>query len=134
MWWGLASGTVDTGDFEFEPVIEDIQTLNEWSLEGRLEVTATSLATYPQIQLIKSDYRDWIRTDSGRYDLIHVDIVHTYAATYECGLWSARHSQCTLFHDTESFPDVKRAVSDIARQTNKEFYNFHLYYGLGIVV
>jgi hypothetical protein len=96
--------------------------------------TAASLATYPQIQLIKSDYRDWIRTDSGRYDLIHVDIVHTYAATYECGLWSARHSQCTLFHDTESFPDVKRAVSDIARQTNKEFYNFPLYYGLGIVV
>src|SRR5438270_117373 len=46
MWWGLASGTVDTRGFEFEPVIEDIQTLNEWALEGRLEVTAISLATY----------------------------------------------------------------------------------------
>jgi 1,4-dihydroxy-6-naphthoate synthase len=50
MWWGLASGTVDTGDFEFEPVIEDIQTLNEWALEGRLEVSAISLATYPLVQ------------------------------------------------------------------------------------
>ena len=50
MFWGLASGTVDTRGFEFEPVIEDIQTLNEWSLEGRLEVTATSLATYPLVQ------------------------------------------------------------------------------------
>src|SRR3977135_3619132 len=40
MFWGLASGTVDPRGFEFEPVIEDIQTLNEWSLEGRLEVTA----------------------------------------------------------------------------------------------
>jgi 1,4-dihydroxy-6-naphthoate synthase len=50
MWWGLASGTVDTGGFEFEPVIDDIQTLNEWALEGRLEVTAISLATYPLVQ------------------------------------------------------------------------------------
>jgi 1,4-dihydroxy-6-naphthoate synthase len=50
MWWGLASATVDTRGFEFEPVIEDIQTLNEWALEGRLEVTAISLATYPLVQ------------------------------------------------------------------------------------
>ena len=50
MFWGLASGTVDPRGYDFEPVIEDIQTLNEWSLEGRLEVTATSLATYPLVQ------------------------------------------------------------------------------------
>jgi 1,4-dihydroxy-6-naphthoate synthase len=50
MFWGLASGTVDTRGHEFEPVTEDIQTLNEWSLEGRLEVTAMSLATYPLVQ------------------------------------------------------------------------------------
>ena len=50
MFWGLASGTVDPRGFQFEPVIEDIQTLNEWSLEGRLEVTAVSLATYPFVQ------------------------------------------------------------------------------------
>src|SRR5215471_13471540 len=40
MYWGIASGSVDRRGFDFEPVIEDIQTLNEWSLEGRLEVTA----------------------------------------------------------------------------------------------
>jgi 1,4-dihydroxy-6-naphthoate synthase len=50
MFWGLASGIVDARGFEFEPVIEDTQTLNEWSLEGRLEVTAMSLATYPLVQ------------------------------------------------------------------------------------
>jgi 1,4-dihydroxy-6-naphthoate synthase len=50
MFWGLASGTVDTRGYEFEPVVTDIQTLNEWSLEGRLEVTAMSLATYPLVQ------------------------------------------------------------------------------------
>jgi 1,4-dihydroxy-6-naphthoate synthase len=50
MFWGLASGTVDARGYRFEPVIEDIQTLNEWSLEGRLEVTAMSAATYPLVQ------------------------------------------------------------------------------------
>jgi 5,8-dihydroxy-2-naphthoate synthase len=49
MYWGLASGTVDARGYEFEPVVADIQTLNEWSLEGRLEVTAMSLATYPLV-------------------------------------------------------------------------------------
>jgi 1,4-dihydroxy-6-naphthoate synthase len=50
MFWGLASGRVDPGDFEFEHVLEGIQTLNEWALEGRLEVTAISLHTYPFVQ------------------------------------------------------------------------------------
>src|ERR671913_1430797 len=50
MFWGLASGRVDPGRFEFEHVLADIQTLNEWALEGRLEVTAISLHTYPFVQ------------------------------------------------------------------------------------
>jgi 5,8-dihydroxy-2-naphthoate synthase len=50
MVWGLASGRVDPRDFTFEWVPADIQTLNQWALEGRLEVTALSLATYPLVQ------------------------------------------------------------------------------------
>jgi 1,4-dihydroxy-6-naphthoate synthase len=50
MAWGLVSGRVDSRGFEFEFVPEDIQVLNEWALEGRLEVTALSLATYPLVQ------------------------------------------------------------------------------------
>src|SRR5436190_16154409 len=50
MAWGLVSGTVDSRGFEFEFVPEDIQVLNEWALDGRLEVTALSLATYPLVQ------------------------------------------------------------------------------------
>ena len=98
------------------------------------EVTSTKLSRFENIHLHKNDFRDWIKNDQKNYDLVHVDIVHTYEATYECGLWSARHSTCTLFHDTESFPEVRRAVYDIARQTKKRFYNYPLYHGLGIVV
>src|SRR6202007_3119809 len=50
MFWGLASGTVDTRGYEFEPVIDDIQSLNERALEGELEVTAMSAATYPLVR------------------------------------------------------------------------------------
>ena len=50
MFWGLAKGRVDTGEFEFEHVLSDIETLNKWALEGRLEVTAISLHTYPFVQ------------------------------------------------------------------------------------
>ncbi|MCC6224260.1 MAG: ABC transporter substrate-binding protein [Thermoleophilia bacterium] len=50
MFWGLASGRADPRGFEFEHVLEGIQTLNEWALEGRLEVSAISLHTYPFVQ------------------------------------------------------------------------------------
>ena len=50
MFWALASGAIDTRGFEFEHVLRDIQTLNEWALEGKLEVTALSLHAYPLVQ------------------------------------------------------------------------------------
>jgi 1,4-dihydroxy-6-naphthoate synthase len=50
MFWGLASGEVDPGRFEFEHVLKDIQTLNTWALDGKLEVSAISLAAYPLVQ------------------------------------------------------------------------------------
>jgi 1,4-dihydroxy-6-naphthoate synthase len=50
MFWALAEGRIDTRGFEFEHVLADIQTLNEWALEGRLEVTALSLHAFPYVQ------------------------------------------------------------------------------------
>ena len=50
MFWALAADKIDTRGFEFEHVLNDIQTLNEWALEGRLETTAISLHAYPYVQ------------------------------------------------------------------------------------
>jgi 1,4-dihydroxy-6-naphthoate synthase len=50
MFWALAAGEIDLRGFEFEHVLRDIQTLNEWAFEGRLEVTAISLHSYPFVQ------------------------------------------------------------------------------------
>jgi len=50
MFWALAAGRVDTRGLEFEQVLQDIQTLNEWAREARLEVTALSAHAYPFVQ------------------------------------------------------------------------------------
>jgi 5,8-dihydroxy-2-naphthoate synthase len=50
MFWALAEDKIDTRGFEFEHVLRDIQTLNEWALEGKLETTAISLHAYPYVQ------------------------------------------------------------------------------------
>jgi 5,8-dihydroxy-2-naphthoate synthase len=50
MFWALMEGRIDTRGFAFEQVTADIQTLNTWALEGRLEVTALSLHAYPFVQ------------------------------------------------------------------------------------
>ena len=50
MFWALAEGAIDTRGFEFEHVLRDIQTLNEWALDGKLETTAISLHAYPHVQ------------------------------------------------------------------------------------
>jgi hypothetical protein len=98
------------------------------------EETVERLSGFDNIDLRRSDYKDWIKTDDTYYNLIHVDIIHTYADTFACGFWSAMHSKCAIFHDTESFPAVKQAVRDISRQTGKSFYNFGECNGLGILV
>jgi 1,4-dihydroxy-6-naphthoate synthase len=50
MYWALTTDLVDPRGFEFEQVLGDIQTLNQWARAGRLEVTAISLAAYPFVQ------------------------------------------------------------------------------------
>lgn len=50
MFWAISEGRVDSRGFAFEHVLRDIQTLNEWAMEGRLEVSAISLHAYPFVQ------------------------------------------------------------------------------------
>jgi len=96
--------------------------------------TKKSLSEFENIKLFRSDYKDWIKEENDQYDFAHVDIVHNYKETYECGLWAVKHSKCCIFHDTDSFPEVRRAVFDIAKITGKKAYNYPYHNGLGIIV
>ena len=48
MFWGLASGAVES-NYEFEHILRDIQTLNEWAMEGKLESTAISVHAFSHV-------------------------------------------------------------------------------------
>ncbi len=48
MFWGLAKGEVKT-DYEFEHILKDIQTLNEWAMEGKLESSAVSVHAFAYV-------------------------------------------------------------------------------------
>jgi 1,4-dihydroxy-6-naphthoate synthase len=49
MFYGLASGAVDTGDFEVHQVLADIETLNRAAFDGAYEVTAASFHAYAHL-------------------------------------------------------------------------------------
>jgi 1,4-dihydroxy-6-naphthoate synthase len=49
MFYGLAKGLLDTGPYQFEHVLQDIQTLNERAKSGELEITAISIHAYPYV-------------------------------------------------------------------------------------
>ncbi len=45
----LVNGKIDTGEFIFEPVLEDVQTLNKWAIEGKLDISKISYGVLPLV-------------------------------------------------------------------------------------
>ena len=55
----LVNRKIDTGAFEFEVVLEDVQTLNRWAMEKKLDISKISYGVWPQLQ------NDYSLLDSG---------------------------------------------------------------------
>jgi 1,4-dihydroxy-6-naphthoate synthase len=55
----LVNRKIDTGDFEFEVILEDVQTLNRWALEKKLDISKVSYGVWPLLQ------KDYSLLDSG---------------------------------------------------------------------
>ena len=100
---------------------------------GTEQLVRSILTAFPQIELIADDYAHFITTCDKQYDLIHVDIIHTYEDTFKCGRWAIDHAPCVIFHDTDSFPGVRQAVEAIAEEVGAVAYNYPKHYGLGII-
>jgi 1,4-dihydroxy-6-naphthoate synthase len=45
----LVNKKIDTADLEFEAILEDVQTLNQWAIEGRLNITKLSYGVLPLV-------------------------------------------------------------------------------------
>lgn len=50
MFYGLAAGLVDTEGLQFEHILADIQSLNDWAREGRIDCTAISVHAYSYVR------------------------------------------------------------------------------------
>ena len=42
----LVNKKIDTGGLEFETILEDVETLNEWALQGKLDITKLSFPAF----------------------------------------------------------------------------------------
>ncbi|HQY10656.1 MAG: 1,4-dihydroxy-6-naphthoate synthase [Ferruginibacter sp.] len=45
----LVNNKIDTGGLEVDAVLEDVQTLNEWAMEGKLDITKLSYGVLPLV-------------------------------------------------------------------------------------
>ncbi|MBS1748355.1 MAG: 1,4-dihydroxy-6-naphthoate synthase [Bacteroidetes bacterium] len=50
----LVNKKIGTGELEFEPLLEDVQTLNQWAIEGKLDISKISYGVLP---LVLSQYK-----------------------------------------------------------------------------
>jgi hypothetical protein len=99
--------------------------------------TCSYISQWSHVEIFKESYEEFFANHDlvkEKWDMAHIDIVHTYDATFECGKKTINRCGCVIFHDTESFPDVKRACLDLSEQMNMDFYNYPHCHGLGIIV
>src|SRR6476619_6211025 len=45
----MVNGKIDTGDLQFEVMLEDVQTLNEWAMAGKTDITKISYGVLPLV-------------------------------------------------------------------------------------
>jgi predicted O-methyltransferase YrrM len=110
--------------------------VNSGGKEYFYDYTKELLKSYKNIELTSSDYQSYFKLMdvNERFDLIHIDIIHTYEDTFACGDMALEHCNAVIFHDTISFSDVYDACSDLADKHNCLFYNYEESHGLGILI
>jgi 1,4-dihydroxy-6-naphthoate synthase len=45
----LVNKKINTEDFDFEVMLEDVQTLNEWTIQGKLDISKISYGALPLV-------------------------------------------------------------------------------------
>jgi hypothetical protein len=135
--FGVLEGYSTTALANYFKRVIGVDTFSEFCNGNTLESVKDSLENWPNIELVKQSYEDFIKGNKNRYDLIHVDISnpdHNYRTTYECGKWAVAHSYCVLFHDTIAFPDVMMVCEDLSQECDFDFYHYAVDNGLGILI
>lgn len=132
--WGYSTSAIANYFNSVIGVDTFIGDVNAGFRPNHYKETQENLKDFKNIKLIQSDYKDFIKENNDYYDLIHIDIVHNYHDTYNCGEWAVQHSNVVIFHDTVSFHEVRMACEHLSVNFNFEFYNYKDSFGLGILV
>lgn len=124
----LVNNKIDTGGIEVDVVLEDVQTLNEWALQGKLDISKISYGVLP---LVLGHYivlpaggalgkgvgpllitrQDGIDTDAVHESTIAIPGEHTTAhMLFSLAFPDAAHKRFTLFSKIED--DVIQAQVD----------------------
>ena len=103
--------------------------------EDHYEEVKELLKVRDNVSLIKTTWQDYAEANKdAKYDLIHLDMIHTYRETFKAGDWALQHTNFAIFHDTVSNPTVMNACGDLADKYNCDFYNYEPSHGLGILI
>ena len=101
-------------------------------------VAERNCAPYGNIEIVRMTWQRFTEAANGasaaQFDLVHIDAEHNYEECYGNGAWACERSPVVVFHDTTSFPEVMRAVGDLAERYQRVFYNFEPCHGFGILV
>jgi predicted O-methyltransferase YrrM len=123
---------VDIFEIPDNDLIPDFEDKPEY--EEQKLVVQRSLVEFPNIELIRSSWQDYAeQMGKEQYDLIHIDLYHSFEDTYKAGYWALLHSDCVIFHDTLSFPGVMEACELLHEKFNYSFFNYPESCGLGIL-
>lgn len=93
-----------------------------------------NMKDFPNVQLINTSYEGYIDEARGYFDLIHIDLYHSYDEVMKCGSWALAHTKCVIIHDTMSYPSTMKACVALADMFDVDFYNYPASNGLGILV
>lgn len=135
--FGLSTSALS---FYFEKVIgvdtfRDDRYDNSPDRDSNLDYVKGLLGKYPNIQLIESMWQHFAALHLYRtYDLIHLDMIHTYDETIKAGEWALQYSDVVLFHDAKAIPAVNKACEDLSDKFHFQYWRYNKHFGLGILV
>jgi hypothetical protein len=109
-----------------------------WSVDVD-ETSQSIFQGHPQWHFVLADSRDAASVEAagltGEVDVLFVDTLHTYEqVSDELTVWGGRMRKggTIAFHDTDSFPEIRRAVAEWARARGTAYVFLPRSNGLGL--
>lgn len=118
---------------------DSVVTVDSWVEGGHQDpesvfkfVKEELLFPYKNITPVLMNYHEYIKQDNKQYDLIHIDIEHTYEQTFPCGDWAMQHADIVIFHDYP-IEGVGQSLRELSKKYKVNYHYFPPYHGLGIL-